>query len=133
MPKIIPLCLTSHTCVRILLHVCPHTATHVSSFCYVRVRILLHTCPHTATYVSAYCYICVLVLVYMCLHTAVYVSSYYYIRVCVYVSSYYCIRVCVCVLILLHTCPNPADPRGRLHPIRRWMVLRTKTYHRGAG
>jgi hypothetical protein len=67
---------------------------------------MLHMCPHNAIYVSSYRYMCVRILLYACM--------------------------CLCVLILLHTCPHPADPRGRLHPIRRRMVLRTKTYHRGA-
>jgi hypothetical protein len=45
-----------------------------SSYYYIRVLILLHMCPHTATYVSSYysicvlplSYICVLILLYMC-------------------------------------------------------------------
>ena len=61
-----------YTCVRILLyvlillHVCPHTATYVSSYCYICVLILLHVCPHTATYVPSYCYMCVLILLHTC-------------------------------------------------------------------
>jgi hypothetical protein len=44
-------------CVLILLYMCPHTATCVSSFCDICVLILLHVCPHTAIYVSACWYI----------------------------------------------------------------------------
>jgi hypothetical protein len=34
----------------------------------IYVLILLYICPHTATYVSSYCFICVLILIllYMC-------------------------------------------------------------------
>ena len=83
-------------------HMCRHTATYVSSYCYICVLILLYMCPHTATYVlkgvdrQACCArkLCVriLLLLYMCLHTAVYVSSYSY----------------TCVLILLYMCPHTA-------------------------
>jgi hypothetical protein len=72
--------------VLILLHICPHTAVYVSSYCCVCVLILLHICPHTAVYVSSYCCVCVLILLCMCPHTAVYVSSY----------------CCTSVAILLH-------------------------------
>jgi hypothetical protein len=70
------------------LHMCPHTAIYVSSYCYVCVLILLcrkcvalllgtglYMCPLTA--------VCDLILLYMCPHTAIYVSSYCYIRVLV--------------------------------------------------
>ena len=40
---------------------------YVSSYCYVRVLILLYMCPHTSTYVSSYYY--------MCPHTTIYVFS----------------------------------------------------------
>ncbi len=43
-------------CVLILQHMCPHTTTYVSSYCYVRVRIQLYMFPHTA--------ICVLIPLY---------------------------------------------------------------------
>ena len=43
-----------YMCVLILLYTCSHTATYVSSYCYVCVFILL--C------VSSYCYIWVLIL-----------------------------------------------------------------------
>jgi hypothetical protein len=65
-------------CVRILLHMCPHTAAYVSEYCCMCpntaacVRILLHICSHTATYVSAYCCMCVLILRHVCRHTATY-------------------------------------------------------------
>jgi hypothetical protein len=44
----------------------PHTAIHVSSYCYTRVLILLYTCPHTALHVSSYCYVSV--YCYICVH-----------------------------------------------------------------
>ena len=97
------MCPHTAICVRILLHMCPHTATHVSSYCYICVLILIYMCPRTTTYVvlqareapsphttaymsssiyssmrtymSSYCYICVLILLYMCPHTTTYVSS----------------------------------------------------------
>jgi hypothetical protein len=53
-------CVLLYVCVLILLYVCP---------------LLLHVCPHTAVYVSSYCYVCVLILLYMCPHTASCVSS----------------------------------------------------------
>ena len=62
-------------CVLVLLHMCPRTTSHVSSYysylssyCYIFVLVLLHMCPHTAAYVSSY-YL-------MCPHTTTYVSSY---------------------------------------------------------
>ena len=77
-----------------------------------------YMCPHTATYVSSYCYICVFILLYMCSQTTMYVSSNYYIGVLVlpYVSSYYyicfrtllhkCPDTTICVLILRYRCPR---------------------------
>ena len=58
-------------CVRILLHMCPHTAAYVSEYCCM--------CPHTATYMFAHCYICVRILLHVCPHTAACVPSYCYI------------------------------------------------------
>jgi hypothetical protein len=49
-------------CVLILLYMCPHTATHVSSDKHICVLILPYMCPHTAMYVSSYCNTCVLIL-----------------------------------------------------------------------
>jgi hypothetical protein len=49
-------------CVLILLHMCPHTNTYVSSYYYMCVLILLRMCPHATTCVSTYYYICVLIL-----------------------------------------------------------------------
>ena len=43
-----------HTCVLILLCMCPHTAIYVSAYCYM--------CPHSAICVSAYCLKCVRIL-----------------------------------------------------------------------
>jgi hypothetical protein len=40
---------TQYMCVLILLHICPQTATYVSSCCYICVLILLHKCPRNAT------------------------------------------------------------------------------------
>ncbi len=57
------LILVSAIYVRILLHMCPHTA-----MCFL---ILLCMCPHTS--------ICVLILLCMCPHTAMHVSAYCYI------------------------------------------------------
>jgi hypothetical protein len=34
--------------------------------------LALHVCPHTAMYVSSYCYMCVLILLYICSHSAMY-------------------------------------------------------------
>jgi hypothetical protein len=92
-----------------------HTATYVSSCCYMCVLMLLHVCPHAATCVSSCCYMCLLILLcicvlmllqcflilpdmcclillHMCPHAATYVSS------CCY----------ICVLMLLHMCPHAA-------------------------
>ncbi len=69
----------------ILLYICSHTTTSVSSYYYICVLILLHLCPHTTTSVSSYYYICVLILLYMCPHATIYVSSYYSIWVCCYI------------------------------------------------
>jgi hypothetical protein len=38
---------------------CCADTIYVSSCCYVYVLILLHRCPHTAIHVSSYCYVCV--------------------------------------------------------------------------
>jgi hypothetical protein len=83
----------------IYIYMCPHTAIHVSSYCYICVLMQMPVrthkegttcicrrtslmCPHTdAIYVSSYrCYICVLIqMLYMCPHTdAIHVSSYRY-------------------------------------------------------
>ena len=110
-------------CVRILLHMCPHTTIYVSAYycVYICVLILLvcvdrreglvdlvtpgtllHMCPHT---VSSYCCSSVAAVAAMlqqhylcvrilCPHTAIYVSSYCY----------------VCVLMLLYMCHQ-----GSLH------------------
>ena len=53
------LCMCTLICVFILLNVCPHTATEVSSCCCMCVLILLCMCPHTAAQVlqAAYVYI----------------------------------------------------------------------------
>jgi hypothetical protein len=100
-------------CVLILLHMCPHPTTYVSSYYYIRVLtlpymsayyyiILPHMRPHATThpsYPSSCYYIYVLMLLYMRPHTTTYVSSYYY----------------TCVLILLHMCPHTSVPQdGRL-------------------
>ena len=89
-------------CVLILLYmcvghiqatpdICPHTTTHVFSYCYVCRQL-----RHTAICVSSYCYTCVLIL----LHVS---SSYYMcVLILLYVSSYYHI----CVLILPYVCPH---------------------------
>ncbi len=102
-PEEVPLRLNEayyYMCVLIILYMCPHTATFVSSCYYICVLILLCMFPRSTTYVSSYYYVCVLVLLYMCPHTTMYVSSFYYICVLIllYVSSYYFI----CVPFLLH-------------------------------
>ena len=87
------------SCVLILVHMCPHTGTYVSSYWYICVcSVSLYastTCPcsyyyscHTTIHMSSYWYICVLLLVYICPHTT--------IRVIVLSSCYD-----TCVLILL--------------------------------
>ena len=78
------------------LHMCPHSATYVSSYCCICVRILLHMRPHAATYVSSYCYVCVRILVD--------VSSY----CCICVLILFICVLLVRVLILLHMCPHTA-------------------------
>jgi hypothetical protein len=53
---------SSHTCVLILLYVCPHTTIYVASYSYICVLILLYKCLHTPIYVSAYYFTCGLIL-----------------------------------------------------------------------
>ncbi len=53
-PAIYRACSSYYICVLILLHMCPHTTTYVSSYYYICVLILLHMSPHTTAYVSAY-------------------------------------------------------------------------------
>jgi hypothetical protein len=100
------------------LYKCGHTATCVSSYCYISVLILPHACAHTcvSTYVSSYCYISVLILLHACAHTYVstYVSSYCYISVLIllhacahtYVSTHVSSYCYISVLILLHACAH---------------------------
>jgi hypothetical protein len=99
----------------ILLHMCPHTAIHVSAYCAhcwssgqersppkalgVCVLILVHMCPNTA--------------IYTCPHTAIYVSSYcwhthIYIKVprVACLASIPLIYCCICVRMLLNMCPH---------------------------
>jgi hypothetical protein len=87
--------------------ICPHTATCVSSFCFIIVCVLI------CGYLSPYWYICVVILLHMCPHMRISVSSYCYIC-CTYVSSFCCICVLICgyvssycyicvrILLLLH-------------------------------
>ncbi len=97
-----------------ILHMCPHTAMYVSSYCYVCVLILLHVCPHTAMYVSSYCYVCVLIQLRICPHTTMYVPS--YCNVCVLIQLCMCGHTTMyvpsycnaCVLIQIYMCPLPA-------------------------
>jgi hypothetical protein len=95
------------TQVLILLYMCPHTPTHVSSYSYmcphtpIYVSSHYYMCPHTPVYVSSYSFVCrasrftqVVILLCMCPHTSAYVSSYSCILLymCphtpIYVSSY---------------------------------------------
>ena len=73
-----------YRCAPVLLHVCPHTATYVSSYCYRCVPILLYVCPHTTA----------------CLRILLYVSAYCQIRILLHICpAYYCICVriyCMC-------------------------------------
>ena len=64
--------------VGILVQICPHTRTYLSSYSYVSVLILVYICPHTRIYLSSYSYrapdtaihvACVLITCVMCPHT----------------------------------------------------------------
>jgi hypothetical protein len=103
----------------IRLHLRPHTAIYVSSYCYIYVLILLHMCPHTAIYVSSYR--SSLLPLHMCPHTTTYVSSYCYICVLILLCMFPHTGVLAyrghrakseCdntyVLILLYMCPHTA-------------------------
>ncbi len=60
------LVLTVCDCMLYMLYMCV-CAIHVSSYYYICVLILLHMCPHAATYVSSfYYYVSVCMLRYMC-------------------------------------------------------------------
>jgi hypothetical protein len=90
---------------------CPHTAIHVSSYCYTCVLMPLYMCPHTAICVSSYCYICVLKLLHMCPHTAMYVSYTIPAALCkgymIYVSDV-CWRMLDVCLTYADVCPPPS-------------------------
>jgi hypothetical protein len=79
---------------------CPHTATHVSSYYYTCALMLLYMCPHTAMHVSSYYCIYALILLYMCPQTTIYVPS------CCY----------TCALILLYMCPHTLILRVKVVP-----------------
>jgi hypothetical protein len=80
--------------------ICPHTATCVSSFCFIIVCVLI------CGYLSSYCYMCVVILLHMCPHMWISVSSYYYI--CVLILLHMCPHMWICVLVLLHMCAHTA-------------------------
>ena len=67
--------------VLMLLHRCPHTATHVSSYCYKWVLILLNMCLRRSwpmrlpPQVFSCYYICVLIFLHVCPHTTESVSG----------------------------------------------------------
>jgi hypothetical protein len=71
-----------HPYIRVLVPL--YTTTYVSSCCCVCVRILVHVWPHTTVCVSS-------ILLCVCPHTTMYVSSCYNVCVVMllYVSSYY--------------------------------------------
>jgi hypothetical protein len=113
-----------YRCVLILLCMCPHAAA---------INAHLHMCPHTATYVPSYCSICDLILLYMCPDTALYVSAccsdqrsasvdsrarvLSYCSICDLIlldMSSYCY---ICVLILLYMCPHAAAINAHLASI----------------
>jgi hypothetical protein len=81
-------------CVRILLHMCPHT-TMPGGAC-IPSRAYAPQMSPALRYVSAYYYICVLILLHMCPHTTAYVSSYYYARWSVYTKP----RVCAANVVV---------------------------------
>jgi hypothetical protein len=70
-----------------------HTATYVSSCCYMCVLMLLHVCPHAATCVSSCCYMCLLILLCICV---------------LMLLQCFLILPDMCCLILLHMCPHAA-------------------------
>jgi hypothetical protein len=87
------MCPHATICVLILLYMCPHNTTFVSSYDYM--------CPHATIcvlilqYVSSY-YICVLMLLYMCPHITM------------------CPHTTICVLILLYICVRELGQAGRV-------------------
>ena len=105
--------------VLILLYMCPHTNSYVSS--YFSMCPYTTMCVHTTKLVSSYYYVCVLILLcvssyyYICVVILLYIMSctswyylYHFIQICphtyIYVSSYYYMHVFV--LILPYMCPH---------------------------
>ena len=66
--------------------------------------VLLHMCPHTTFHASSYYYICVLMLVYMSPHTTIFRGLFEALRAardCVLILKYMCPHTTTCVLMLL--------------------------------
>jgi hypothetical protein len=55
---------TGRELLLLLLYMCPHTTTYVSSLL-LYVSAYSYMCPHTPVYVSSYYYVCVLILLCM--------------------------------------------------------------------